>query len=233
MEAVQGKRRALTPSTLVGLGLPLVGMPVWYLIGASPFGRAMEPNTRTFIGSMVTFGLALGVVAVVLLWEKQPLSALGIHRQTPRKIIFALSAAIVIAVGGTLISLGLMKLLGMEMTQTMPERILRFPVWLGAWLVISSSIAEELLYRGYVLERLGEVTGSIWWGGLITLVWFTLLHLPLGLSYTLAIVLPGSLWITLLYVWRRDLIATIIVHFVFNAPVLAAVILFGIMRAVK
>ena len=80
--------------------------------------------------------------------------------------------------------------------------------------------------RGFVLERLRQVTGSIWMAGLITMIWFTLLHLPLGLTYTLLIVLPSSIMITLLYIWRRDLIATIIVHLVFNAPIAAASLLF-------
>jgi membrane protease YdiL (CAAX protease family) len=213
------------PSTWIGLALPLLGMPLSYWITAN-FLQAMERNQRTLLSSLITFGLAAGVVAVVLLWEKQPLSTLGIHSQTPRSIIIALSASIVIAVGGTLISLGLFKLFNQPMPTLNSERITGFPLWLGLWIVISSSIAEEVLYRGFVLERLGQVTGSIWMGGLITLIWFTLLHLPLGLTYTLMIVLPSSIMITLLYIWRRDLITTIIVHLVFNAPIAAASILF-------
>jgi len=222
---VSMKKPLLMTSTWVGLALPLLGMPLSYFITAN-FLQSMERNQRTLVSSLITFGLAAGVVAVVLLWEKQPLYALGIRPQTRRSIIIALSASIVIAVGGTLISLGLFKLFNQPMPTLTTERITGFPLWLGLWIVFSSSIAEEVLYRGFVLERLGQVTGSIWIGGLITLIWFTLLHLPLGLTYTLMIVLPSSIMITLLYIWRRDLITTIIVHLVFNAPIAAASLLF-------
>ena len=223
-------KSVLTPSTLVGLGLPLIGMPLWSWIASLELLQAMDRNQRTFLGSLVTVGMALGVIAVVLWWEKKPLSALGIRRQTPRTIIFALSASIVISLVATLISLGLIRLLGAPMPTLTTERIKDFPLWLAVWIVVSSSVAEEVLYRGYVLERLGQLTGSIWWGGLITMVWFAALHLPLGLDYTLTIVLPGSIILTLLYIWRRDLITLIITHFIINSPILAAAILFALAK---
>ncbi|MFC1878565.1 CPBP family intramembrane glutamic endopeptidase [Chloroflexota bacterium] len=209
----------LTAPTLVGLSLPLIGMPVWNLV-AGLLLREMDRFARAVLGSSITVGLALGVIAVVLWWEKKPATQLGWRPQTRRTIIFALSASIVIAVGGTLISLLIIKLFSLPMPVSMAENLSVFPVWFSVWLVLSGSIAEEVLYRGFVIERLGQLSGNIWTGALITLVWFNLLHLPLGLVYTLSIVLPTSILITLLYVWRRDLVATIIVHFVFNAPLI-------------
>lgn len=225
---MQINKRVFTPSTWVGLAIPLIGLPVWNLIAGSFLRPVMERNNITFLSTLITVGMALGVVAVVLWWEKKPLSALGIHRQTPRSIIFALSASIIIAIAGTLISLGLIKALNIPMPELVTEKIKAFPVWLALWIVLSSSIAEEFLYRGFVLERIGQVCGNIWIGGLITLVWFTAMHLPLGWLYTLTIVLPTSILITILYIWRRDLIANIMVHLVFNAPIAAAAILFAL-----
>jgi uncharacterized protein len=228
VKSLQWERTALPASTLVGLALPLIGMPAWNFLAGFVLKGVMERNDISFLGSLVTTGMALGVMAVVLWWEKKPLSALGFRPQTPRTIIIALSASIVIAVGSTLISLLLIQGLKLPMPPLMTDRIQSFPVWLGAWIVISSSVAEEVLFRGFVLERLGQVTGSIWWGALITLAWFTALHLPLGVAYSLTIVLPAALLLTGLYLWRRDLVATIIAHFVMNAPILAAVILLAI-----
>lgn len=212
-------KSACTWSTIVGLSLPMIGMPLWSLISKF-FLRSMDRNLRALIGSLVTFGLAFGVIAVVKWWEKKPLSEMGLHRQTRRSIIIALASSIVIAIGGTLLSLAIIKGFSIPMPKTMPEVLSVFPIWLSIWIVVSGSIAEEILYRGFVIERIGQITGSIRLGALITLIWFTLLHLPLGWTYTLTIVFPVSLLITLLYVWRRDLIATIIVHFVFNAPLI-------------
>lgn len=221
-------KSVLTPATMVGLALPLIGMPVWYLIVASGLLAGMGRMNRVVLGSLVTVGLAAGVVLVVVLWEKKPLTELGIQKQTKRTIIFALCASIVIVVAGSLISLLLIKVLGMPTPALLTDQILKFPVWFSVWLVISSSVAEEVLFRGFAIERLGRLTGNIWWGGLITLIWFTALHLPLGLTYSLVIVMPSSALLTLLYIWRRDLVTTAIVHFVFNAPILAASILFAL-----
>ena len=212
-------KTVLSPSTLVGLSFPLLGMPLWNFI-AGTWLQSMDRFQRAALGSLITVGLALGVVAVVVWWEKKPLSELGLHRQTRRKIIVALAASIVIAVGGTLISLLILKVFALPAPTLITERIAIFPLWFSVWLVGSSSVAEEVLYRGFVIERLGQTTGNICLGALITLIWFTFLHLPLGVVYTLTIVLPGSILVTALYVWRRDLIATIVVHLVFNAPII-------------
>jgi membrane protease YdiL (CAAX protease family) len=213
-------KTVLTRSTVVGLALPLVGMPVWYLV-AGTLLESMERLQRAALGSAITVALALGVIAVVVWWEKKPLTEMGIRRQSRRSIIIALSASIVIAVGGTLLGFGIIKIFALPMPKFMPEILSAFPVWFSIWLVVSGSIAEEVLYRGFVIERLGQLTGSVWVGAGITLLWFTLMHLPLGIVYTASIVLPNSILITLLYIWRRDLVATIIVHFVFNAPLIA------------
>jgi len=212
-------KTVLTWPTIIGLSLPLIGMPLWNIISRQ-YLRSMDRFTRATIGSFVTVGLAIGVVAVVAWWEKKPLTEMGLHRQTPRKIIFALSSSIVIAVGGTFLSLAIIKVFALPMPSLMPEILKIFPVWLSVWIVVSGSIAEEILYRGFVIERIGQLTGSIWIGATITFLWFTLLHLPLGWVYTLSIVAPVSLLITILYAWRRDLFATIIAHFVFNAPLI-------------
>ena len=133
-----------------------------------------------------------------------------------------------IAIGGTLISLLLIKIFALPMPTMLTQSITQYPLWFSVWVVVTSSIGEEVLYRGYTLERLGQLTGSIWVGGLITLVWFCAMHLSLGVVYVLTIALPTTALITALYCWRRDLVATSIVHFVFNAPIIAASILFAI-----
>ena len=222
--------KTLARSTLVGLALPLLGMPLWNILSSAYLKPVLERNTLSLLGSLITAGMALAIIAIVVWGEKKPLSSMGLHRQTPRSIIIALLASIIISVGGTLISLALIKVSGLAMPTLLTEKIKDFPIWLAIWIVLSSSIAEEILYRGFLIERLGQLTGNIWTGGLITLIWFTAMHLPLGVAYCLAIVLPTSALITALYIWRRDLIATIITHLVMNAPIALAAILFALAR---
>ena len=180
----------LTPSTLVGLSIPLIGVPFWGFISRN-FLRDMDHFVRALMGSLVTVGLAIGVILVVIVWEKKPWREMGLRRITVRSLNIALASSAVIAVGGTLLSLGIIKLFNLPMPTTMPEILNIFPIWFSIWIVVSGSIAEEILYRGFVIERIGQLTGNIWIGGGITLVWFTLLHLPLGWVYSLTIVFSG------------------------------------------
>jgi membrane protease YdiL (CAAX protease family) len=88
-----------------------------------------------------------------------------------------------------------------------------------AW--ITSSFTEEVLFRSYTIERLTQIVGRRWLAGLITMVAFTLLHLlSWDWIHVLTMVLPGSIMLTLLYLWRRSLAFVVIVHAIINAPLL-------------
>ncbi len=98
-------------------------------------------------------------------------------------------------------------------------RILPIWVMIPAW--ITSSFTEEVLFRSYAIERLTQLVGRRWLAGLITLVVFTLLHLlSWDWIHVLTAVLPGSIMLTLLYLWRRSLAFVVIVHAIINAPLL-------------
>ncbi|MCP5095860.1 MAG: hypothetical protein GY943_09925, partial [Chloroflexi bacterium] len=154
-------KTVLTRPTIVGLSIPLVGIPLWGFISRNFLG-SIDHFVRAAIGSLVTVGLAIGVILVVAVWEKKPLSEMGIRRITVRSLNVALASSAVIAVGGTLLSLGLIKLFNLPMPTTMPEILNIFPLWLSIWIVVSGSVAEEILYRGFVIERIGQLTGNIW-----------------------------------------------------------------------
>ena len=167
-------KTVLSQQTIVALSLPLIGMPLWDITSRF-FLRSMDRNVRATFGSLVTRGLALGVLAIVVLWEKKPLTECGIRSQSPRSIIIALSSSIMVAIVETLLSLLIIKVFVLP-TPTMMFKVLSvFPVCLSIWLVASGSVAVEILYRGFVIERIGKLTGNIWIGAIITLTWFTCL----------------------------------------------------------
>jgi uncharacterized protein len=94
---------------------------------------------------------------------------------------------------------GLMKLSGL-------------PTWylVVAVLVVASS--EELLYRAYAVERLAIMIGSRRAAGALSVLAFGLAHVPLwGLGPALTTLLSGAM-LTLIYLWRRDILALIIAH---------------------
>ena len=78
---------------------------------------------------------------------------------------------------------------------------------------LTSGPVEEVLYRGYAVERLGTLTGRVSLGDLLAAVAFGLAHTPFwGLGPALAANLPFGVLMVCGYVWRRDLCATAIAH---------------------
>ena len=88
----------------------------------------------------------------------------------------------------------------------------KLPLWLIVLIVIRAGIVEELFFRGYAIERLemlglGRVAAVA-----IPLVIFGIGHWTGGAANIL-IALALGLILSLFYVWRRDLVANIIAHF--------------------
>jgi membrane protease YdiL (CAAX protease family) len=86
-----------------------------------------------------------------------------------------------------------------------------FSVKLG--LVVTAGVCEEFIFRGFGIEELASLTGSVWFAGLVTWLGFSVAHVA---SYGLgpALVFPAILgaFLTLLYLWRRNLTYCIFLH---------------------
>jgi uncharacterized protein len=72
--------------------------------------------------------------------------------------------------------------------------------------------AEELLYRAYAIESLSAITGSFSIAGAVSLLAFAAAHVPMwGWGPALTALVSGAV-ATLVYVWRRDIVALIVAH---------------------
>ncbi|MGD0145076.1 MAG: CPBP family intramembrane glutamic endopeptidase, partial [Rhizomicrobium sp.] len=91
------------------------------------------------------------------------------------------------------------------------------PLWYRVLLVTRGGVGEEIVFRGYMIERVEELTGSRVLAGAVSVVVFTLAHLAYWGLAPLVFVSIAGLVLTLLYQWRRDLWANIFVHWVTDA----------------
>jgi uncharacterized protein len=82
-----------------------------------------------------------------------------------------------------------------------------------AGLVLTAAFCEEFIYRGFAIEELGMLTGNRWVGALGSLLLFTLGHAGVY-GFSTALLIPASvgLVITLLYMFRNNLPACMLVH---------------------
>ena len=76
----------------------------------------------------------------------------------------------------------------------------------------SPGISEEVLYRGYAIERLQSITGSKWIAAAISLILFAAFHFRQGLAGVVLAFVLGAI-LTAFYLWKRNLVANITAHF--------------------
>ncbi|MCM4082133.1 CPBP family intramembrane glutamic endopeptidase [Paractinoplanes hotanensis] len=98
--------------------------------------------------------------------------------------------------------------------------IAAMPVLAVVALVLSAAVFEEVLYRGYPIERLTELTGRIWPALAITVPLFVAPHLVFFSPSWLLYQASGTLALYVLFVWRRNLIACMLLHLAVNLPIL-------------
>jgi membrane protease YdiL (CAAX protease family) len=98
-----------------------------------------------------------------------------------------------------------------------------YPFWRRLISVIRAAIGEEVIFRGFAIERGREIFRSLRTAGVLSWIVFTFEHRTTwGWSHVL-IAGFGGLLLTLLYMWRRNLWVNIIAHLVVDgASVLLA-----------
>ncbi len=209
MTAAAPRRRL---ASLAGLVLAL-GVPV-----ALTFSRTTatagggDSVVGVVLNEAVMWGLALIVLALVLFWERRPLGSIGLVRPTPDALrtgaaltvpllILAVAAGAIVQAAGQPIETG-----------TQETLVMGLPLWVQLFAAISAGFTEEVLFRGYPIERIGELTGRRWVGGVLPVIIFGALHAPFwGVGHALVAGLTG-LWLTLIYLWRRNLWIAITAH---------------------
>jgi membrane protease YdiL (CAAX protease family) len=95
------------------------------------------------------------------------------------------------------------------------------PAWvlIPAW--FTAGFAEEFLFRAYPIERLTLLTGNRWFAAGISMLAFAVFHIfGWDWVHVLTLVLPGSILITGLYMWRKSLWFVVVVHALIDIPLL-------------
>ena len=84
-------------------------------------------------------------------------------------------------------------------------------ILLACVLIIVVAIAEETIFRGYLILRFSRLTGSLSASVIISSVLFTLGHGYEGLATMATIFISGTI-VALIYVWRKSLLAPVVIH---------------------
>lgn len=221
---IGSSRRAALIDLVVVFGVILGAMlgKDYFLFFLNPdySDEELRDLTPLMIGVMGVFS-----ALVILLYVRrrgQPLSSLGLswRRWLTDSGIGILAAAFVMTVmvaGSLFVWIVLPDLIpALQESQENIKRVLPpMTVSTIVWLTVVVSLYEELLFRGFLLTRLRVLTRTWWAAVLLGAVGFAMLHFYQGPVAVLAIVFLSGV-LSVVFLWRRSLVAPIVAHFVFN-----------------
>ena len=157
--------------------------------------------------------------AVVLIWlafvERLPLTSIGFRWPTWKTFLFALAgAAAVLFV--MILHMGLIvRVFHLDTTTVLAQQrmILSKPYWFRVVLVLRAAVVEEVVFRGYMIEKVRQLTGSGLLAVAVSVLTFTWAHYAGWGAVQLIPVFGAGTALALLYVWRRDLPSNMLAHF--------------------
>ena len=176
-----------------------------------------------FIGKGATgfqIAIAIAIEWVVALFiffywipqvEHRKLDSIGFRKFRWRYIWISLAAYVVYV----LISAGLepvLKSAGLQSLRDLSPALkdYGFPLLFG--LFLTGTFVEEILYRGYIVERVTELTGRRWLAGMVSWLAFTLVHLRFfGIGPTLEIAIIAIIFV-ILYIKAKSIWPAIMIH---------------------
>lgn len=214
MTLAEGRPR-VTP-VLVLVGLVIAYLPTWLPSAARLVGHDLPAWGPA--GVIVWNWLAVGLLlAHVLGLERLGWESLRLVPPTERD----LSIAGYLGGAAALWSWGASFLLP-ESTRAQADAgqgtLVQLGVLLALALVITTAVTEEILLRGYAVERVGAWIGAIP-ASLIGLAVFSVSHVTFFGPGWLLTHLPGAALLYVLLLWRRNLWAGILAHAVMNIPI--------------
>ncbi len=204
----------MTPATLTGLAIALFGLLGVALAAREREGAGNDANKlRIHVMSVAgTAALTIVLLVIVVFWEKQPLSSIGLKPPTLDTVFWGLGFAVVyIYLLGPLL-MALPGWLGVKGYKAGWTKASKSPWWYIILTIVVVATSEEILFCGFAIERLSSITGYLWVACLISAAASTITRVPMwGGGITPSLFLTGLI-VALLYVWFRDLTPLIVAH---------------------
>jgi uncharacterized protein len=201
--------RRLSPFTWLGLAIALFGMIV-VRHAVLYFSPTLTVSAAIWSESLMWVCI-VAVCLIIRRGEKLPFSSVGLGTSRWSK---SLGWGVVLTVG--IIVFGSIADLIAVLTHYQPNefarQLTRLPVWLLTLTCARAGLGEELFYRGYAIERLQALGLSRFWAAAIPILIFSVGHWTSGWQNVVTAFIVGSV-LAAFYLWRRDLLANMIAHF--------------------
>jgi membrane protease YdiL (CAAX protease family) len=201
---------------LVGLVVALGGPLLLVSPASRVLGRPDSIVTKLLEQAVLWLFLAV-ILAVVLLWERQPLTSMWLQPFHWHSLAWGLLLAAAMIYLVFPFRVWLVRISGLPDFQAGLERVLSLPIWFRVLAVVTAGVVEETLFHGYAITRLGVFIGSYWLAAVFLVPAFAFVHLPFwGRGFVLSL-LPAGALSAAFFIWKQDLCAMIVAHTVVDA----------------
>lgn len=196
-------------------GILLVGLIIALAVPLLPFrsllGLSHGLGDRLALEA-TWWSIAGSLLAWVLFAEGRPLASIGIRAPTWSTLGWA-GAGVLLGMTTVMLSYAvILPALGLDMNRAAIGSITSLPILVQLAIFVRAGVVEEILFRGYPIERLQELTGSKWLAALLPAAVFIGGHFAFWGAGQLIVVTLGTIVMTLLYIWKRDLICCMVAH---------------------
>ncbi|MGH6878820.1 MAG: lysostaphin resistance A-like protein [Rhizomicrobium sp.] len=200
------RRIQIVVGLLLSLGVALLPLGNW--------GRAHSGFGKLLGGEVLWWVAVVVVLLYVGFVEWRRFGSIGFRPPKLMDIVLAAVAGILMVVGIVVIYQIVFPLFHLKMNAGEMNSLLQTPFWYRVILVTRAAVAEELLFRGYPIERIGELSGSLVVASVVSWAAFTYAHLASWGAAQLIVAGYGGLVLTALYLWRRNLWANMLAHWI-------------------
>jgi len=198
--------------------LAVCGLAAAVILPLLPIGKWIAPGNSIF-ALLSREAVWWAYAAAALIWlafvERLPMSSIGIRPPTWKTLLFGvLGAAALLLIYALHFGL-VVRVFHLDATAAIAQsRIIHsYPHWFRVLLVLRAAVVEEILFRGYVIEKTRELTGSVALAIALSVSAFTFAHFAgWGLVHLIP-VFGAAVILALLYIWRRDLSSNMLAHF--------------------
>jgi uncharacterized protein len=200
---------------ITGLGSPIIAP---FVVAVALYAVGFNGDHVGFVAQIVANWTCVALlVLLVTKAEALPLASMGFGRPRWRDVPLGMAGYVVALIATAVVASNLI-----EVDEGPIEELFALPMWIRAAMFVTAPTTEEILFRGYALERLAFLTKRMWLAAVITSAFFVLLHAPFyGLRESL-VRIPVTLVLTALYIRTRTLWAPIVTHLLFDIALLFA-----------